>query len=323
MGLVRRSKRRMARSLWRGCTLLCLGVILGLLAACETSLNGPRPPLPAERQALQIVHPTAVPADESSVGELPIFDTHMHYSQDAWERFPPDRIIAKLEAVTVTHALVSSTPDEGTRRLYALDPARIVPSLRPYHANVTSSNWTDFAEIIPYFEERLATLDYAGIGEFHLHTVSVNSPVFQQTAQLAAEHGIYLHIHADAATIRAVFALVPDARVLWAHAGLTESPQTVSGVLDEYPNVWVDISIREYQIAPDGLLEPAWETLFLRHPDRITVGSDTWIPPRWESYEQIITQDRTWLAQLPREVAEQIAYRNAERLFGAIQRPAE
>ena len=62
---------------------------------------------------------------------------------------------------------------------------------------------------------------------------------------------------------------------------------------------------------------PAWESLFLRHPDRITIGSDTWIVPRWGQYEAIITGDRVWLNQLPRDVAEQIAYRNAVRLFGA------
>ena len=91
----------------------------------------------------------------------------------------------------------------------------------------------------------------------------------------------------------------------------------MSAVLDESPNVWTDISIREYSIAPNGRLSDEWRALFLKHPDRITIGSDTWIPERWTSYEKIIELDRTWLGQLPREVAEQIAYRNAVKLFGA------
>ena len=46
-------------------------------------------------------------------------------------------------------------------------------------------------------------------------------------------------------------------------------------------------------------------------------GSDTWIPSRWERYQDIIEFDRGWLSQLPPEVAQQIAYNNAVRLFGA------
>jgi len=47
--------------------------------------------------------------------------------------------------------------------------------------------------------------------------------------------------------------------------------------------------------------------LFLKPPDRITIGSDTWIPERWTSYEKIMELDRTWQNQLPRDVAEKIA----------------
>ncbi len=89
-----------------------------------------------------------------------------------------------------------------------------------------------------------------------------------------------------------------------------------SGALDKHRNLWVDISIREYEIAPQGELDSSWQALFLRHPERITMGSDTYIPTRWGMYEKIIEFDRHWLNQLPREVAEKISYRNALRLFG-------
>ena len=46
------------------------------------------------------------------------------------------------------------------------------------------------------------------------------------------------------------------------------------------------------------------------------VGSDTWVNSQWESYEALIKMNRRWLSQFPREVAEKIAYRNAEALFG-------
>ena len=46
------------------------------------------------------------------------------------------------------------------------------------------------------------------------------------------------------------------------------------------------------------------------------VGSDTWVNSQWESYSAIIDSNRRWLSKLPRDVAEKIAYKNAERLFG-------
>jgi hypothetical protein len=62
--------------------------------------------------------------------------------------------------------------------------------------------------------------------------------------------------------------------------------------------------------------DPDWRRLFLKHSDRVTIGSDTWVNSRWEQYESILDFDRTWLAQLPDDVARKIAYENAVRLFG-------
>jgi hypothetical protein len=46
------------------------------------------------------------------------------------------------------------------------------------------------------------------------------------------------------------------------------------------------------------------------------VGTDTWMTSRWQVLADGMQQTRHWLAQLPRDVAEQLAFRNAERLFG-------
>jgi predicted TIM-barrel fold metal-dependent hydrolase len=55
--------------------------------------------------------------------------------------------------------------------------------------------------------------------------------------------------------------------------------------------------------------------LFLRHPDRFLVGTDTWVTSRWESVRDASEAVQRWLQQLPREVAEQIAWKTGERLF--------
>ena len=292
-------------------------IILLSLVSCVTPPPTSLPsPSPTQAPPTRAPTPTAIATQTSSSETLPIFDTHAHYSRNSWSVYSPQDIINKLINANVARALISSSPDEGTRRLYELDPVRIVPGLRPYHDDVTTTNWETSEKTLPYLEERIDSPIYVALGEIHVHVQNIESPIFQNAIKRALARNLILHIHSDAETIRVVYKIAPDAKILWAHAGLIESPQTVSQVLDEFPNLWTDISIREYSIAPNGNLSDEWRALFLKHPTRITIGSDTWIPERWTSYEKIIEHDRVWLNQLPRDVAEQIAYRNAMKLFG-------
>ena len=247
---------------------------------------------------------------------LPIFDTHVHYKEPAWSVYPPDVVIHMMEQSGVTRALVSSSPDEGTRMLYKEDPDRIIPFLRPYHGTVNSSNWHQEQDIVDYFRTRLEMPIYKGLGEFHLHNpMDADSPVVKETVRLAVERNLYIHVHSNHEAVEKIFAYEPEVKILWAHAGMSDPPAIVSAMFKRFENLWVDISIREYEIAPNGVLAPDWEKLFLEHPDRITIGSDTWINAQWDNYESIIAFDRNWLAQLPADVAEMIAYGNAKRLF--------
>ena len=48
---------------------------------------------------------------------LPIFDSHLHYSHDAWERLPPKAAIALMRQAGLRAAMVSSSSDDGTQLL--------------------------------------------------------------------------------------------------------------------------------------------------------------------------------------------------------------
>jgi predicted TIM-barrel fold metal-dependent hydrolase len=247
---------------------------------------------------------------------LPIFDTHVHYKEPAWSVYPPDMVIDMMEKSGVSRALVSSTPDEGTRMLYRQDPERIIPFLRPYHDHVNSGNWHRQDQMVDYLKERLQMPIYKGLGEFHIHNpVDADSTVIRETVQLAVERNLYIHLHSDHQAVEKIFAYAPGVKILWAHAGMSDPPHVVSEMFNRFENLWVDISIREYEIAPNGTLDPEWEKLFLDHSDRITIGSDTWINSQWDNYQEIIAFDRNWLSQLPRNVAAKIAYQNAKQLF--------
>jgi Amidohydrolase len=247
--------------------------------------------------------------------DLPIFDTHIHYSQPDWTVLTPDQVLAILERAGVRRALVSSTPDDGTLKLYGKAPQRIVPFLRPYRSREDMLTWHSDPAVQAYVEERLTQGIYKGIGEFHLSTADhVEAPVVKRCAELAVQRQLFLHAHVDAITVERLLQLYPQIRILWAHAGMTASATTVGGLLDQFPTLWVELAMRA-DVAPGGTLAPEWRTVFLRHPDRFMVGTDTWVTSRWETLVEGMQTTRIWLAQLPREVAWQIAHRNAERLF--------
>ena len=192
--------------------------------------------------------------EPAAAGErLPIFDTHVHYSRDAWGPYGPGRIMDTLDTAGVARALVSSTPDEGTLLLYRHDKDRIVPILRPYHGDVNSANWSGDPDVPAYVEERLRRGIYRGIGEFHLFDESgAQSAPVRRVVALAVARDIVLHVHAGAAPVRALFAIDARVKVLWAHAGMSTPPEVVGELLDRYPRLSTEVSFRAADIAPGG-----------------------------------------------------------------------
>jgi hypothetical protein len=262
----------------------------------------------------------ASPATQTASDDLPIFDAHMHYSRDAWALYSVDEIFGLLDEAGVYKAFVSSTPDDGTLQLYDRAPDRIVPSLRPYRISGDVTTWARDQTIPGYLTERLDVRRYRGIGEFHLLPGDVDHPVPAAVAALGAERGLILHAHADATAVRELLLLRPDITVLWAHAGMSASPAAVERLLDVHPNLWVELALR-YDVAPAGQIDPRWVALFERYPDRFMIGTDTWIPSQWTRLPTLMAGVRTWLRQLPPELASAIAYGNAERLLGTPYTP--
>jgi hypothetical protein len=218
-----------------------------------------------------------------------------------------------LDQAAVRRGFVSSTPDDGTVRLYETAPDRIVPVLRPYRQAGELSTWHQDPTVVPYLEERLARPIYRGIGEFHLTGTEARSPVVRQVAELAHRHGLFLHCHCDAEATEILLGLVPGVRVLWAHAGMGAGADEVGRLVSAWANLFVELALRS-DVAPGGQLDPAWRDLFLRQSDRFMVGTDTWVSSRWAGYVDVQTDTRAWLRQLPADVARRLATENAESL---------
>ncbi|MFT3818548.1 MAG: hypothetical protein QM750_13070 [Rubrivivax sp.] len=251
---------------------------------------------------------------------LPLFDAHVHYSHDAWDTVPPAQAVAILRQAGLRGALVSSSDDEGTQKLLAVAPELIVPELRPYRTRADTGTWVRDDAIVPYLEQRLARHRYVGVGEFHLYGADAELPVPRRLVALARERGLLLHAHADADAVDRLFRQWPEARVLWAHAGF-ERPEAVGERLRRHPRLWCDLAFRS-EHAAEGKVDPAWRAAFEAFPQRFMVGTDTFTPERWHYIVPHAQWSRAWLADLPRPLAEQIAWRNAEALLRAPARPA-
>jgi len=255
---------------------------------------------------------TAVAEDEEEVSDLPIFDAHIHYSHDVWQAISPADAIRRLREAGVERALVSSSSDEGTQRLYQADPSFVVPSLRPYRKRGTIDTWMYDETLIPYLKQRLETFRYAALGELHINGEQAKTQVMRDIIRLAKQHQLILHVHSDAQAIRLIFEQYPEAHILWAHAGFEEAA-TVSTLMDEQPDLMADLSFRT-EIYQNGRFFPGWQQLLLKHADRFLLGIDTYQPQRWLQINNVMQWQRQLLDALPDDVARKIAYDNSERI---------
>lgn len=247
---------------------------------------------------------------------MPIFDAHLHYNWEPVPHFTVERVLSLFREQNIMGILATSRPNDGTRALYEAKPKDvwIVPFIRPYRVRPDIQTWMSD----PQTEELIATEFkrgyYQGIGEFHLSGRAAEAPQVRKTVDFAVRHGLYLHAHADDEALEILYRHNPKAKIVWAHTGFSTAPEQVAAYLERYPALWCELSYR-YGITSGGKLTAEWKALFERYPDRFLLGSDTWVNERWDSYGGIMGDYRAWLAQLPKDVAEKIAFRNAERLF--------
>src|SRR6267142_2317581 len=304
-------------------------VALVLLAGCAR----PAASSPSPTATVAVVSPSPSPTPSPSPppsptpSVLPIFDAHMHYSRESWAAYPPEKIQALLDSLSVSAAFVSSAPDDGTFRLKAVLGDRVVPMLGPYRTGADVFSWARDGTILPYVESAYRAGMHRGFGEFHLNVGHITLPVVKNVIAFAQQKNLFLQAHADARAVAALSDYVgADQIVLWAHAGVTATPEQIDALMAKRPKIWVELSLRD-DVAPQGQLDPKWRDLLLKYSDRFMVGTDTWTVggsytgnERWDAYTDIVNRIRGWLMQLPDEARAAIAYKNAERFLAQLPR---
>lgn len=254
--------------------------------------------------------------------KLPLFDSHIHYSVGATEAYSPEVVLKWLDQANIRRAVLSSTPNDGTIKLYTLFPERFIPFLRPYRKTRDQASWGEERQswyrdpqTLTFIEKELARGIYRGIGEFHVNGNEVDTPVMRGIVDIAVKRDLWLMAHSDASAIEQLFAFNPSVKIIWAHTGMGESERVVARVFDQYPGLIGELSYRSGIVRGNGI-SPEWRELFLRYPDRFVYGSDTWVASRWPDVPALTDAARIWLVDLPAEVRQKIAFRNGQRLFG-------
>lgn len=248
-----------------------------------------------------------------AAGDVPMIDAHSHYSAEHAEAVSSADVVALLDMAGVEKIVISGTPARFAAALHAHVPTRVIPLLGVYDEKRGKADWMHDPDLPRRVAALLEKGHWAGLGELHLFARDARNPVFEQLVKLAADHDLVLLMHGDVEIIDRIFALAPDLRVVWAHLGTKPSPALLDAALARHAGrqLWIDTSVRDERIAPDGRLLPEWQALFEAHPQRFMVAVDAFSANRWQHYEAVVTHIRTWTSDLPKDLAARLLHENA------------
>jgi len=265
----------------------------------------------------------------------PLFDAHLHYNEEAWDGkqgpHPIDDVLARMQRNGVRAIIANSRPNDGTHALASSPQARaagvtVVPFVRLYRNRADYSNWFRDESIYAMVQAELArgtgAGPFRGIGEFHLYdSANADGPVARKLMQLAEDKQLAVLAHIDDKAVELLMAHTASRgqrlRMIWAHTGIGGVPVArVDQLMTRYPRLVGELSYRPGLTCEGGKLCPEWRELIQKYPDRFVIGSDTWVNQRWSSYDQLMAGYRTWLGDLPADLARKVAWANAAGLFG-------
>ena len=301
------------------------------LAAAPTATPTPTPtPTPA---------PTATPTPTPlSQGWPPIVDVHSHWPLEVTVQ----TMLQNMDAANVLAAVIM--PSGGQSFGAALGLQKSYPDRFLALLGFQNSGWTEGTPgFLAGVEEKLQTGQFKGLGEVLLRHYAIparnapdvfidaDAPNSLRALDLAATYKVpvILHMEAEEGTLeklRSALEQKPVPLVIWAHAGRATA-DTVDSFLSTFPNLYIDLAAlgpvipygREKNPITNavGILTPEWKTLLIKFQDRVFVGADPPFTDLWNEFKYIdfIQGQRTILRQLPDEIAEKLAFRNAARVF--------
>ena len=173
-----------------------------------------------------------------------------------------------------------------------------------------------------------------------------DDPLLLKLYDLAAKYSVPVNVHVDfkySDELERALEHNRKATIIWAHCGATgtaagivnAAPSLIRRMMDKHPNLFADLSLsnpytlgedapaqEELFTNPDGSIKQEWKDLFEDYSDRFMWGLDMVISTEgyYEKVELTVKATnyyRSLLGQLSPEAAENIAYKNIERILPA------
>jgi len=258
----------------------------------------------------------------------PLIDAHSHMSNPT----AIDAYVAAMKRHDVRRVILL-----GVGGIQKDDPAWIAAAAKKYGDRVLAGVPVPdpmAPDAAIRLEAALTKIKAHAVGEIHVRQVSrkidrdPTAPAFKRVLETAAKHGLPVVVH-DELTDRATAALGealaghPKTVIVLAHAG-EAAPAKLEPLLARHANLIVDLSGMHFQRTPSlasetGPLDPAWKALIEKMPDRFVMGIDVWSPKLFEPamLDRLMKWTRRILGELKPDVAEQVAYKNAVRIYRA------
>ena len=245
---------------------------------------------------------------------MPIFDAHIHFSHDAAEVFSAGEAVALLEQAGLKRALVSSSGDAGTRALYAAAPELVLPSLRPYRRRGEIGTWVDDPSVIDFLEDRLTRFkwvagrripplrpgDRQGRAAAH-DRAGATSTIFSCTPIRTPARSTGSSPNGRK---RGCCGPMPASPIRLSSARCSGSTRTCGPTWPTAANT----PMAARSTTTGAACSPPSRTASWSVPTPFT-------PERWHYVAEHADWTRQWLADLPRDLAERIAWRNGEAMI--------
>lgn len=236
-------------------------------------------------------------------------------------------------------AISADAVDDATKRRF-----------REIAEKIAESKAVAFGEITSHH------LSLQGMGQQHgYQVIPADHPLLLLLADIAGEKGMPIDLHIDLVpedmdlpnrhrfnnktperlkeNLQAFERLLSHnrkANIVWAHAGLdpleTRNVSVQRQLLQKHPNLYMSLRVggigpaASFILDEDRIVKPEWLSLLQEFPDRFTIGTDylhgpEGMPERGQRWAGLRNY-QIMLKQLPTPLAESIAYKNAERLYG-------
>jgi hypothetical protein len=330
----------MARS-WarRGWRLVVGTLVTAALAAAPLVVPSGGQARPLDAVAAPGAQPRALGRSGQGLYTGPLADAHAHLEADSG--VSAEGLLGLYDEVGVRGAWLFGSPWSIAADAARRYPDRFVPFLAEGYAATLAegSAYRDAALLTTVLGDRTVR----GLGEIILRhsafrlgasgggyaapavDVPADHPLLLEAYDIAGRHGVPVVVHQEAAYVteleRAV-AAAPGTTFVWAHAGHGPAA-TLRPLLGRYPNLYADLAARTPWLGPgtvltdgEGVVRPEWAALLAEYPDRLLVGFDLFVPAHYRLpyVRDTVGYYRGLLGQLDPAAAEQVAYRNADRL---------